>query len=145
MRAPALQILGLLLLVVPLVAMQWNLAGRGKRRSALPYTRRTQSRWRLEIYSNFDDVADALADRADIPFPVKQVRSARGQLAQRVGTDAWSLPRIELEVDVEDPFAPEVLTGLLGPDHRIRFVSGNEAMVDAAGPSRLRVRVLPLE
>lgn len=146
MREPALQILGLLFLVVPLVAVQWNLAGRrGRGRTTLPFTSRAQTRWRLEIYSNFDDVGDALADRADMPFPVKQVRSARGQLAQRVGSDAWSLPRIELEVDVEDPFAPEVLTGLFGSDHRIRFVSGNEAMVDAGHPSRLRVRVLPLE
>jgi hypothetical protein len=141
----ALQMLGLLFLVVPLVAVQWNLAGRRKRRSALPFGLRVRSRWRLEIYSNFDNVADALADRADMPFPVKQVRSARGQLAQRVGGEAWSLPRIELELDVEDPFSFEVLTGLLGPDHRVRFVSGNEAVVDARGPSRLRLRVLPLE
>lgn len=145
MREPALQILGLLFLVVPLVAVQWNLAGRHRSRSGLPFEPRPRSRWRLEIYSNFDDVAHALSDRADMPFPVKQVRSARGQLAQRVGSEGWSLPRIELELDVADPFAPEVLTGLLGPDHRVRFVSGNEAMVDAGGPSRLRLRVLPFE
>ena len=145
MRELLLQILGLLLLVVPLVAVQWNMAGRGKSRSTPLFRPRARSRWRLEIYSNSDNVADALSDRADMPFPVKQVRSARGQLAQRIGGKAWSLPRLELELDVEDPFAPEVLTGLLGPDHRVRFVSGNEALVDGGGPSRLRLRVLPLE
>lgn len=144
MREPVLQILGLLFLVVPLLAVQWNMAGRRKSRSRL-FRPRTRSRWRLEIYSNSDNVARALADRADIPFPVKQVRSARGQLAQRIGGGAWSLPRLEFEIDVEDPFAPEVLTGLLGPDHQVRFVSGNEALVDARGASRLRLRVLPLE
>lgn len=140
-----MQILGLTLVIVPLLAVQFDLAGRRQGHRRLALRPRSTGRWRLEIYSNFDDVARALGERADMPFPVKQVRSARGRLAQRIGTEAWSLPRIELEIDVDDPFAPEVLAGLFGPDHRVRFVSGNESMVDAAGPSRLRLRVLPLD
>jgi len=141
MRDTLLQLTGLLFLVLPLVAVQWNLAGR-RRRRALPNPR-NQKRWRLEIYSNRDDADTALVDRSDIPFPVKQVRSARGELAQTAGANAWSLPRLELEVDVEDPFTDEVLSGLFGGEHVVRFVSGNEAVVDTNGASRLRIRALP--
>ena len=141
MRETLLQLVGLVFLVLPLVAIQWNLGRRrGRVRLAGP---RRHARWRLEIYSNSDGAQDALIDRADIPFPVKQVRSARGQLAQTATDNVWSLPRLELEIDVEDPYTHDVVTGLFGPDHRVRFVSGNEAMIDVPGPARLRVRALP--
>ncbi len=142
MRDTLMQLLGLILLVLPLVAIQWNLSGRRDRRVPL-LSPRQPARWRLEIYSNADDVQHALVDRADIPFPVKQVRSARGELAQTAGPNAWALPRLELEVDVDDPYTVEVVTGLFGPDHFVRFVSGNEAVIDVPGPARLRVRALP--
>lgn len=135
------QLLGLLFLVLPLVAIQWNLGGRRRRVPLL--NPRQRARWRLEIYSNADDVEGVLVERADIPFPVKQVRSARGQLAETAGATAWSLPRLELEIDVDDPYTDEVVTGLFGPEHHVRFVSGNEAMIDVPGPARLRVRALP--
>lgn len=141
MRDTSLQLMGLLFLVLPLVAIQWNLSGR-RRRVPLLGPRR-QARWRLEIYSNADNVEATLVDRADIPFPVKQVRSARGELARTAGANAWALPRVELEIDVDDPYAEEVVTGLFGPDHHVRFVSGNEAVIDVPGPMRLRVRALP--
>lgn len=141
MRDPSMQVLGLLFLVLPLVAIQWNLSGRRRRMPLL--SPRQQARWRLEIYSNADDVDATLVDRADIPFPVKQVRSARGELAQVGGVNAWTLPRIELEIDVDDPYTDDVVTGLFGPDHHVRFVSGNEAMVDVGGSIRLRLRALP--
>ncbi len=141
MRETLVQLLGLLFLVLPLIAIQWNLSGK-RRRVPLLQPRR-QARWRLEIYSNGDDVEQALVDRSDIPFPVKQVRSARGQLAQSAGANAWSLPRLELEIDVDDPYTDEVVTGLFGPEHHVRFVSGNEAMIDVPGSARLRIRALP--
>ncbi|MDH3299652.1 MAG: hypothetical protein OES24_04010 [Acidimicrobiia bacterium] len=141
MRDTFVQLLGLLFLVLPLVAIQWNLTGRRRRVPLL--SPRQQTRWRLEIYSNADDVDATLVNRADIPFPVKQVRSARGELAQAGGPNAWALPRIELEIDVDDPYTDEVVTGLFGPEHRVRFVSGNEAMIDVPGPMRLRLRALP--
>ena len=141
MRSTLLQFLGLVLLVLPLVAIQWNLGGKRNRVPLL--NPKQQRRWRLEIYSNHDNADQALVDRIDIPFPIKQVRSARGQLAQTAGANAWALPRLELEIDVEDPFTNDVMTGLFGPNHFVRFVSGNEAVVDAASDARLRIRALP--
>ncbi len=141
MRDTLMQILGLVFLVLPLVAIQWNLGGRRRRVPLL--SPRQPARWRLEIYSNTDNVQNSLVDRADIPFPVKQVRSARGRLAQTADVNAWSLPRLELEIDVDDPYTDEVVTGLFGPDHHVRFVSGNEAMIDVRGPARLRIKALP--
>lgn len=141
MRDTSMQLLGLIFLVLPLVAIQWNLAGRRRRVPLL--SPRGQTRWRLEIYSNSADVDGVLVERADIPFPVKQVRSARGELAKTATANAWSLPRLELEIDVDDPFTEEVVTGLFGPEHYVRFVSGNEAMIDVVGPVRLRLRALP--
>jgi hypothetical protein len=141
MRETLTQLVGLLFLVVPLMAVQWNL-GRSKRRVPL-LSPRQQRRWRLEIYSNRSGINNILVDRADIPFPIKQVQSARGQLAQTAGANAWALPRLELEIDVDDPFTDEIVAGLFGPDHYVRFVSGNEAMIDLPGHPRLRVRALP--
>lgn len=138
-----IQLIGLLVLVVPLVALQWNLAGRAPSERRRLLSPREQQRWRLEIYSNQDGVEEAVVDRADIPFPVKQVRSAKGELAQRSDGRSWALPRMELEVVVEDPFTDDVLAGLFGVEHQVRFVSGNEAMVDARGNRRLRIRALP--
>ena len=142
MRETLVQLIGLLFLLLPLAAVQWNLAGRRRERTPL-LSPKKQKRWRLEIYSNRDDAETALVDRADIPFPIKQVRSARGELAQSAGANAWSLPRLELELDVDDPFTDEVMSGLFGSDHLVRFVSGNEAVVDAGVRSRLRIRALP--
>lgn len=141
MHDSSMQLLGLLTLVLPLVAIQWNLTGRRRRAPLL--SPRAQARWRLEIYSNSDDLDGVLVDRADIPFPVKQVRSARGELAKTATANAWSLPRLELDLDVDDPYTEEVVTGLFGPEHHVRFVSGNEAMIDVPGPVRLRLRALP--
>lgn len=141
MRETSMQLLGLLFLVLPLAAIQWNLGGSRRRSGAADPSE--QRRWRLEIYSNKADIGNVLADRADIPFPVKQVQSARGQLALTAGANAWTLPRLELEIDVEDPFTDEIVSGLFGPDHHVRFVSGNEAMLDVPDHPRLRVRALP--
>ena len=141
MRSTITQLLGVLFLVVPLMAIQWNL-GRSSRRNTEPDPKH-QRRWRLEFYSNQESVENVLVDRADIPFPIKQVQSARGQLAQTAGANAWTLPRMELEIDVDDPFTDESVTGLFGPDHYVRFVSGNEAMIDVPGIPRLRIRALP--
>jgi len=141
MRETLTQLLGLLLLVLPLAAIQWNL-GRSRRGGAGLNPGR-QPRWRLEIYSSHANVENVLVDRADIPFAVKRVQSARGRLAETAGANAWKLPRLELEVDVEDPFADEIVSGLFGSDHFVRFVSGNEAMIDLPDNPRLRVRALP--
>lgn len=138
-----IQLTGLLVLVLPLVAVQWNLAGNVKRRPNRLVSPKEQQRWRLEIYSNQDGAEHAIVDRADIPFPVKQVRSAKGELAQKTSTNSWALPRIELEVDVEDPFTDDVLSGLFGVEHQVRFVTGNEAVIDARGDRRVRIRALP--
>ena len=137
------QLAGVIVLVVPLVAIQWNLAGnrnRGQRRLVLP---KEQQRWRLELYSNDDDAQHAIVDRADIPFPVKHVRSAKGELARQANVNAWALPRVELEVNVDDPFTDDVLSGLFGGEHHVRFVTGNEAMIDARGDRRVRLRAVP--
>lgn len=138
-----IQLTGLLVLVVPLVAVQWNMAGRGGRRRRRFLSPREQQRWRLEIYSNQDGAEDSIVDRADIPFPVKQVRSAKGELAQQSGVRTWALPRLELEIVVDDPFTDDVLSGLFGVEHQVRFVTGNEAVIDARGDKRLRIRALP--
>lgn len=140
-----IQLTGLIVLVLPLVAVQWNLAGNTKRGPGRnwPLGPRDQQRWRLEIYSNNDGADQSLVDRADIPFPVKQVRSAKGELGQQAGRNAWALPRVELEVSVDDPFTDDVLSGLFGVEHHVRFVSGNEAVIDARNDRRIRVRALP--
>ena len=141
MRETLTQLLGLLFLVLPLAAIQWNL-GRSRRRGAGPNPG-GQRRWRLEIYSSHAIVDNVLVDAADIPFAVKRVQSARGELAQTAGANAWTLPRLELEIDVEDPFAAEIVSGLFGSDHYVRFVSGNEAVIDLPDNPRLRLRALP--
>lgn len=140
-----IQITGLLFLVVPLIAVQWNIVGSGKKPTRRLLRPKEQQRWRLEIYSNQDQAEDTIVDRADIPFPVKQVRSAKGELAQQSdgGTNAWALPQVELEVVVDDPFTDDVLSGLFGVEHQVRFVTGNEAVLDAKGDKRVRVRALP--
>lgn len=137
-----LQLAGLAVLVIPLAAIRWDLTGPLRRRPGrlMP---RDQQRWRLEIYANRPGAADAVVDRADIPFPVKQVRSARGQLATTGTERAWALPQIELEVVVDDPFTEDVLSGLFGVEHQVRFVTGNEAVIQARGDRQVRVRALP--
>jgi len=137
-----LQLAGLAVLIVPLLAIQWNLAGRTGRRPRLA-PRREQQRWRLELYANSPGAERAVVDRADIPFPVKQVRSARGELARADPSRAWALPQLEIEVVVDDPFTDDVLSGLFGVEHQVRFVTGNEAVIDARGGRRVRVRALP--
>lgn len=142
-----IQLTALAVLVLPLIAVQWDLLGAPKRRGG-PMARigqlirpKEQQRWRLEIYSNTDP-EEAMVDRDDIPFPVKQVQSAKGELAKTEVGRSWALPQMELEVVVDDPFTDEALAGLFGVDHHVRFVSGNEAMIDARGDRRLRVRAL---
>ncbi|MEM7272329.1 MAG: hypothetical protein AAF547_04550 [Actinomycetota bacterium] len=139
-----IQLTGLLVLVLPLAAVQWNFAG-NRRRSAPRrlLSPKEQQRWRLEIYSNQNEAEGSIVDRADIPFPVKQVRSAKGELARQEGRNVWALPRLELEVSVADPFTDDVLSGLFGVEHHVRFVSGNEAVIDARNQCRVRVRALP--
>ncbi len=138
-----IQLTGLAVLVLPLIAVQWNLAGRSGGRGWRLVSPKEQQRWRLEIYSNQDGAEDAIVDRADIPFPVKQVRSAKGELAQKADNKAWALPQLELEVVVDDPFTEDVLSGLFGVEHHVRFVTGNEAVLDAKGDKRVRIRALP--
>lgn len=137
-----LQLAGLAVLIVPLLAIQWNLAGQPGRRARLA-PRREQQRWRLELYANSPGAERAVVDRSDVPFPVKQVRSARGELARSDPSRAWALPQLELEVVVDDPFTEDVLSGLFGVEHQVRFVTGNEAVIDARGGRRVRVRALP--
>lgn len=138
-----IQLSGLAVLVLPLVAIQWNLAGNRRRAPRRLLSPKEQQRWRLEIYSNQNEAEDSLVDLSDIPFPVKWVRSAKGELARKGGRNVWSLPRLELEVSVADPFTDEALSGLFGVDHYVRFVSGNEAVIDTRNDCRLRVRALP--
>lgn len=133
------QIIGLVFLVLPLLAIQWNLAGANARRSSLLAPEKRSSRWRLEIYSNREQVLALLANPNDIPFPVKRVRSAKAAQASFAPETAWALPRVELDVDVADPFAAETLGGLLGGEHRVRFVTGNEAVIDTQ-QTRLRIK-----
>ncbi len=145
-----IQLTALTVLVLPLVAVQWNLLGTTKRRHGLAarlgdlISPRQQQRWRLEIYSNDEGADAAVVNRDDIPFPVKQVQSARGELARNHQDKAWALPRMELEVVVDDPFTDDVLAGLFGVEHQVRFITGNEAMIDGRGDRRLRVRALPM-
>ena len=143
MRDTLVQIAGLLVLVLPLIAVQWNLAGNRRRKQPRLVSPKEQQRWRLEIYSNHDGAEKAIVDRADIPFPVKHVRSAKGELAQHDHANTWALPRVELEVNVDDPFTDDVLSGLFGVEHNVRFVTGNEATIDARGQQRVRVRAVP--
>lgn len=144
MGEAALQLTGLAVLIAPLVAIRWNLAGgRPGRRARLSAPQR-EPRWRLELYSSEPGVEDAVVERADIPFPVKQVRSARGALASAEPARAWALPRLELEAVVDDPFTDDVLSGLFGVDHRVRFVTGNEAVLDVRGDRQVRIRALPI-
>ncbi len=141
MRGVLLQILGVILVLLPLAAIQWDLTGRrATRRSSAVDSQR--HRWRLELYSNHADIEQAMNSVADIPFAFKRVRSARGELAQQHPERAWSLPRIELEVDVEDPFSTDALVGLFGPEHSVRFVSGNEAVVDPEQAGRIRIKAI---
>jgi hypothetical protein len=138
-REIATRLIGLVVLVVPLVAIRWNLAGTVRRRSSLLAPDRAAKRWRLEIYSLADDVTRALADPAEVPFPVKRVRSAKAVQSTTRLDEAWTLPRVELDVEVSEPFADHSLNGLLGTGYEIRFVTGNEAVVDA-GTTRLRIQ-----
>jgi hypothetical protein len=64
-------------------------------------------------------------------------------LAQKDEVNAWALPQVELEVVVDDPFTDDVLSGLFGVEHQVRFVTGNEAVLDTRGDKRVRVRALP--
>jgi hypothetical protein len=136
-----IQILGVLVLVAPVVAIKWNLAGQHRRSSSLLAPENTRMRWRLEIYSTDDDALSALVDPADVPFPVKRVRSAKAEQAALTPEAAWTLPRVELDVEVGDPLAPESLAGLFGADHRVRFVTGNEAVLETRS-HRVRVRAV---
>ncbi len=139
MYQAALELLGVLFLAFPMVAIKWNLAGRQRPGSSLFAPESNRLRWRLEIYSTDDDALAALVDPADVPFPVKRVRSSKAIQADEDPENAWTLPRIELDVEVLDPLADESLAGLFGTDHRVRFVTGNEAVLDARS-RRLRVR-----
>lgn len=141
MRNVLLQLLAVAMVLLPLAAVQWDLTGRRPGRR-LASTESVGHRWRLELYSNHSDIEDAMNNVADIPFAFKRVRSARGELAERHPERAWSLPRIELEVDVADPFSEEVLVGLFGPSHSVRFVSGSEAVIDPDRAGRIRVRAI---
>ncbi len=139
MHEASTQLVGLLFLVMPLIAIQWNLAGAANRRPNLLAPGTTGSRWRLEIYSNDGDVVSSLVDPADVPFPVKRVRSAKGEQARFAPETSWALPRVELDVEVSDPFADDSLSGLLGSEHQVRFVTGNEAVIDTR-LMRLRIK-----
>lgn len=142
-RTVLLELLALAVVLLPLVAIKWNLSGgpRARRQSRVLAPENPRLRWRLEIYSTDADVLSALVDPADVPFPVKRVRTAKADRAEREPETAWALPRVELDVEVNDPLADETLAGLFGQDHRVRFVTGNEAVIDTRS-RRLRVRAL---
>lgn len=133
MPAWLMQVTGLFVLVLPLVVLQWDMDRRGPRRS------RHRWLWHLELYSNQDDITGVLVDEADVPFPVRQVRTSKGEQARFSPGTAWARPRIELDVDVAHPFTDEALRGLLGHDHQLQFVSGNEAVIDT-NQGRIRIR-----
>ncbi|MCP4226300.1 MAG: hypothetical protein GY773_23435 [Actinomycetia bacterium] len=133
------QMLGLALLVVPLAAIRWNLAGVARKRPTLLAPEATRSRWRLEIYSSQEDIEVVLCDPVDVPFPVKRVRSTKAAKATTSPEVAWTLPLVELDIEVDDPFSNASITGLVGVEHRVRFVTGNEAVIDI-GTRRLRIR-----
>ena len=133
------QLIGLLVLIVPLVAIQWNIAGRTRRGPSILAPQANQTRWRLEIYSTSELAAEAMVDPVDVPFPVKRVRSAKVAQAAFSSEPRWTLPRVEVDVEVVDPFADDALTGLFGDDHELRMVTGNEAVVDTP-VARLRIR-----
>lgn len=134
------QLVGVLVLVVPLVAIHLNLAGTAKRRSSLLTPDRASTRWRLEIYSMAADASSVLVDPVEIPFPVKRVRSDRAA-GDAPPAEPWTQPRFELDVDVSQPFADDALESLFGSGHRVRFVSGSDAVIDVSS-IRLRIRAL---
>lgn len=125
-----LKLLGVLALGLPVLAVRWNMAGVGRRRSTLLAPENRRMRWRLEIYSTDPEVERVLVDPAEVPFPAKRVRSVKAERADRNPEMAWALPRVELDVEVADPLTDESLTGLFGTEHRVRFVTGNEAVVE---------------
>ena len=137
----ATQLLGLVLLLLPLLAIRLNLAGNVERRSSLLPSAGGAKRWRLEIYSTSDDAVRALADPAEVPFPVNAVRSSKSDPSGISADRRWTIPRIELDVEVSEPFAADALNGLLGTDHEVRLVTGNEAVIDARS-TRIRIRAL---
>ncbi len=139
MRDALTQVLGLALLVVPLAAIRWNLAGVARKRPTLLAPETTQSRWRLEIYSSQEDVEVALSDPVDVPFPVKRVRSIKAAQAAISPQMAWTMPRVELDIEIDDPFSDASIAGLVGVEHRVRFVTGNEVVIDVEN-RRLRIR-----
>jgi hypothetical protein len=138
------QLVGLGLVLAPLAAIRWNLAGGPARRPTVLAPEAARSRWRLEIYSNQAGVDGVLSAPVDVPFPVKRVRSARAAQADHSPELAWTLPQIELDVEIDDPFSHGSISGLIGVEHRVRFVSGDVAVVDV-GRHRLRVRRLRFE
>lgn len=142
MREALIQFLGVVLLLVPLAAVRWHLAGRLRRAPTLLAPVDMGSRWRLEIYSVQDDVDAVLADPVDVPFPVKRVRSIKVEQPSVRPELVWTLPRVELDVEIDDPFTDAALSGLLGVGYRVRFVTGNEAVIDTR-LRRLRLRRVP--
>jgi hypothetical protein len=126
----------MVLLAAPLAAIRWDLAGRPWSRWLLdPPDRNSHLRWRLEISSVSNGAEAALAHPADVPFPAERL-----ELPDPGHHDlAWTRPRVVLEVEVIDPFAPDVLWGLLGGEHRVRFITGDELVVDRHS-IRLRIR-----
>ncbi|MCP3988972.1 MAG: hypothetical protein GY724_07850 [Actinomycetia bacterium] len=139
MRDVLRQLLGISLLLAPLVAIRWNLASVARKRPTVLAPQVTRSRWRLEIYSSQEDVEGSLSDPVDVPFPVKRVRSGKAAQAAISPEVAWTLPRVELDVEIDDPFSDTSIAGLVGAEHRVRFVTGNEAVVDVDN-HRLRIR-----
>ena len=135
-----LKLVGVLALGLPVLAVRWNMSGVGRRGSKLLTPENRRLRWRVEIYSTDPQVEAVLVDPAQVPFPAKRVRSVKAERAQRDPGTAWALPRVELDVEVVDPLTGESLAGLFGTDHRVRFVTGNEAVVET-GSVRARVRV----
>lgn len=96
-------------------------------------------RWRLEIYSMEDHAVEALRIAESSSLAVSIVGSGNDDHSAVPSDLRWTEPRLELDVDVMDPFTDESLTSLLGPDHRLLFVTGHEAVVDK-GSTRLRIR-----
>jgi hypothetical protein len=143
-----MQLSALIAVLLPLLAYQSNLGRAGGLGLLGLVGPRSERRWRLEFYSTSGPIEGLLVAESDMPFPVKRVRSARGDVALLTSsTRAWMLPQFEMDVTAIDPWASEVLHGIFR-SHRVRFVSGDEAMVDAQQSDSdaavpVRIRAVP--
>lgn len=138
MRLITVHLIGSIMLQ-PAMARPWTRNGR-RGRLLNPVVRSSNApRWRLEIYSMDENAAALLNLSEGVSVPPRVAPFTNGYSEPESSATRWTRPRLELDVDMMDPFTDESLTKLLGPGHRVRFVTGNEAVVDTAS-TRLRIR-----